>query len=148
MAMSEKLLADLRGTARSALDRCYVPYSGFMVIAAVKTPQGTFGGANVEVANYSLTKHAEEAAIMNAIAAGAPLDARGWLQSLYVCGGAPCGSCRQFIWEFATANSEIVVDRPYGTVAWSGPITELLPLSFGPDDLRRYRRKPRPPDGL
>lgn len=148
MAISEALLADLRDAARAALARCYAPYSGFMVIAAVETPQGIFGGANVEVANYSLTKHAEEAAIMSAVAADAPLANRGWLRTLYVCGGAPCGGCRQFIWEFGSERTEIVVDKPFGTVHWSGPITELLPLPFGPDDLRNYMRTPIPPEGL
>jgi cytidine deaminase len=119
-----------------------------MVVAAVETTSGkVFGGANVEVVNYSLTKHAEEAAVMAAIAAGAPLDGGPWLRTVYVVRAAPCGSCRQFLWEFAIPDAVLVVDDPYGTPSWTRYLRELLPLPFSPDVLRDMRPG-TPPPGL
>jgi cytidine deaminase len=120
-----------------------------MVVAAVETLAGkVFGGANVEVANYSLTKHAEEAAVMAAIAAGAPLDGGPWLRTVYVLGGAPCGSCRQFLWEFAIPDAIVVIDAAYGHVKRTAYLRELLPEPFGPADLNVDLRPGTRPKGL
>jgi cytidine deaminase len=130
------VLAQLRAKAQEASTRCYVPYSQFPVLAAVKAAGKYYSGANVEIANYSLTKHAEESAIMAAICGGAPLHQPEWLEAVYVCGGTPCGGCRQFIREFGSLNTtRVVVDRPMGTPIWWGTLGELLVESFGPDDL-------------
>jgi cytidine deaminase len=119
-----------------------------MVVAAVETIAGkVFGGANVEIVNYSLTKHAEEAAVMAAIAAGAPLDGGPWLRTVYVVGAAPCGSCRQFLWEFAIPNAVVVVDKPFGRRKWIGHLADMLPLPFSPRELKD-RRPGTPPKGL
>lgn len=143
-----QLLSRLRASAKEALSRCYPRYSGFMVVAAVETIAGeVFSGANVEVVNFSLTKHAEEAAVMSAIAAGAPLDGGPWLRTAYVVGAAPCGSCRQFLWEFATPDAVVVVDEPFGRVKWTGRLRDMLPLPFNPDELKDMRPG-TPPKGL
>jgi cytidine deaminase len=143
-----KVLARLRASAKEALSRCYPRYSGFMVVAAIETTAGkVFGGANVEIVNYSLTKHAEEAAVMAAIAAGAPLNGGPWLRTVYVVGAAPCGSCRQFLAEFAIPGAVVVVDKPYGRVKWKRYLRDLLPLPFGPSELKD-RRPGKPPKGL
>jgi cytidine deaminase len=119
-----------------------------MVVAAVETTAGkVHGGANVEVVNYSLTKHAEEAAVMAAIAAGAPLEGGPWLRTIYVVGAAPCGSCRQFLWEFAIPDAVVVVDDPYGHVKWTRYLRDMLPLPFNPDVLTDMRPGKRP-EGL
>jgi cytidine deaminase len=142
------LLGRLRSSAKESLSRCYPRYSGFMVVSAVETIAGdVFGGANVEIVNYSLTKHAEEAAVMAAIAAGAPLDGGPWLRTVYVVGAAPCGSCRQFLWEFAIPDAVVVVDNPYGSQEWIGYLREMMPLPFGPDVLTDMRPG-TPPPGL
>jgi hypothetical protein len=45
----------LRGVAKESLTRSYPRYSGFVVVAAIERTDGeVFGGANVEVANYTL----------------------------------------------------------------------------------------------
>jgi cytidine deaminase len=142
------LLGRLRASAKDALSRCYPRYSGFMVVSAVETAAGeVFGGANVEIVNYSLTKHAEEAAVMAAIAAGAPLDGGPWLRTVYVVGAAPCGSCRQFLWEFAVHDAAVVVDNPYGSQQWIGYLRDMLPVPFNPDVLKDMRPG-TPPPGL
>ena len=142
------LLARLRASAKESLSRCYPRYSGFMVVAAVETTDGkVFGGANVEIVNYSLTKHAEEAAVMAAITEGAPLDGGPWLRTVYVVGAAPCGSCRQFLWEFAIPDAVVVVDDPYGHMKWTQYLRDMLPLPFNPDVLTDMRPG-KPPAGL
>jgi cytidine deaminase len=142
------LLARLRASAKESLSRCYPRYSGFMVVAAVETTAGdVFGGANVEIVNYSLTKHAEEAAVMAAIAAGAPLEGGPWLRTVYVVGAAPCGSCRQFLWEFAISDAVVVVDEAFGRMKWTGHLSEMLPLPFSPSELKDMRPG-TPPPGL
>ncbi|HEX3803207.1 MAG TPA: cytidine deaminase [Solirubrobacteraceae bacterium] len=142
-------LSKLRDAAKAALPRCYPRYSGFVVLAAVKTASGDiYGGANVEVANLSLTKHAEEAAVMAAITDGAPLDGGPWLEALYVIGGAPCGSCRQFLWEFATEDAVVVIDDTFGHVKSSLFLRDLLPEAFGPADMKTDLRPGTPPPGV
>lgn len=99
-------LATLRKTAECGRGTHYVPYSKFLVLAAAETrDERFFGGANIEIVNFSLTKHAEESAILAAIHAGALALGKGWLRRLYVAGGAPCGSCRQFAVEFGEPDS-------------------------------------------
>jgi cytidine deaminase len=120
-----------------------------MVVAAVETVAGrVFGGANIEVVNYSLTKHAEEAAVMAAISGGAPLDGGPWVRSVYVLGAAPCGSCRQFLWEFAIPDAVVAIDESYGTLKRVAYLRDLLVEPFGPGDLKVDRRPGTPPKGL
>jgi cytidine deaminase len=124
-----------------------------MVLAAVETAKDVYGGSNVENVNYSLTKHAEEVAILAAIHAGAG-PRGGWIQSLYVAGPPPCGSCRQFIFEFGRPQTTIFVDRltqnqvrhaslpdlsEDSVETWR--LDELLPGAFKPTHLKRRRRK-------
>jgi cytidine deaminase len=147
--VGDDTLGQLRQEAKAALSRAYARYSGFVVVAAVERTDGeVFGGANVEVANYSLTKHAEEAAVMNAIAARAPLDGGPWLRTIYVLGGAPCGSCRQFLWEFAIPDAVVVIDESWGVTDSISYLSDLLPKPFGPADLRVDKRRRNAPKGL
>ncbi|HEX7278741.1 MAG TPA: cytidine deaminase [Solirubrobacterales bacterium] len=103
-------LAKLRTAAQGARRANYAPYSDFMVLAAVETPRGVFGGSNIENVNYTLTKHAEEMAIVAAIHDGAGPDG-DWVKTLYVTSASPCGSCRQFTAEFAGAETIVLIDR-------------------------------------
>jgi cytidine deaminase len=142
-------LADLREAAQGARAANYAPYSKFMVLAAIETSHGVFGGSNVENVNFTLTKHAEEVAILAAILAGAG-PRGGWIKTLYVTGASPCGSCRQFTFEFARPQTVVLIDRvSQSTVrraslpglsdrsveAWR--LSDLLPDAFGPVDLKR-----------
>jgi cytidine deaminase len=149
--ITPKQLQRLRAVARDAYPHHHASYSKFVALAAVETTVGIFGGANLEIANYTLTKHAEEVAIIAAILAGA--GPRGhWLKTLYVVGGPPCGSCRQFVTEFAKPDAVILVDpiKPvvlrrqrglttasddWGVVAWH--LGELYPAPFTDTSLRR-----------
>jgi cytidine deaminase len=140
-------LAELRAAAQSARPANYVRYSGFTVLAAVETAEGTFGGTNVENVNYSLTKHAEEVAVLAAMLAGAG-PSGSWIKTLYVTGASPCGSCRQFVAEFGQPETIVLIDRieqseiksatleslGEGSVeAWH--LGELLPATFRPEEI-------------
>lgn len=132
-------LESLRQAANEASGTVWNPYSNFTVLAAVETVDGRYyGGANVENANFSLTKHAEEAAVLAAIHDGALARlGRQWLRAIYVTSpsaGAPCGGCRQFINEFIADGAVWVGETDSGELL-SGPFAELLPYSFGPEDL-------------
>lgn len=141
--VGEDLLDRLRRSACAAEAFQYERYSGFGVTAAVETLDGyVHGGANIEVVNYSLTKHAEEVAIICALAAGA-VDRCGdsWLRALYVQGAAPCGSCRQFAWEWSSPETVCVVDRA-GNDWEARLLAELIPEPFDPGVLPDRRRRP------
>jgi len=126
----------LRETALRARAACYPRYSGFAVLAAVERIDGaTYGGANVEVVNYTLTKHAEEAAAMAAIADGALELGDKWLSAVYTVDYPPCGSCRQFLWEWATPDATCFVEKIEDggeTTLQVFRLAELLPEPFDP----------------
>lgn len=129
----------LREAAQAARVMNWAPYSKYVVIAAVETIDGkVFGGSNVENANFTLTKHAEETAVIAALADGAMARCRTrqWLKVIYTLSegdSAPCGGCRQFIAEFAADDAVWVADKPSGQLV--RPFWDLLPLDFGPRHL-------------
>ena len=117
-----------------------VPVSNFPVgaVAAGLPNPGTglgslYLGANFEFANAALsfTVHAEQAATNNAWLSG-----EAGLQSLAIS-DAPCGYCRQFLYELATAPQlSILLPTKRDSLTYSSTLlTELLPRPFGPNDL-------------
>jgi cytidine deaminase len=121
--------------ARAAQERAYAPYSGFRVGAAICTPEGqVFAGCNVENAAYPQGACAETGAIGAMIAGGGARIA----EILVVGDGdllcTPCGGCRQRIREFAGPETPVHVAGPEG-VRRRFTLAELLPYSFGPDNL-------------
>lgn len=126
----EELLARA-GLARVA---AYAPYSHYAVGAAVLTEDGTvFSGCNVENASYGLTVCAERVAVFAAVAAG-----HRHLRAAAVVTpsrGSPCGACRQVLLEFGGPELMVHLADPDGGRR-DRTLAELLPESFGPDDLR------------
>lgn len=126
----------LRAASAEAAGMNWSPYTRFAVYAAVLTSDGrTFAGSNVENANISLSRHAEEVAILNAIAQGAlppgdGLERRRFVRAVYTS-APPCGSCRQIIHEFATEDCVVYVDEE-GAEPRRVPLAELFPDPFGP----------------
>ncbi len=141
-------LAALRKAAEDAAAACYPRYSGFGVLAAVERIDGkVYGGANIEVVNLSLTKHAEEAAAMAAIADGSLMLSDKWLAAIYTRGAPPCGSCRQFLWEWAAPDAVCLIEEGNeqdGTGVKEFRLADLLPVPFEPSFLpdRRHSRWP------
>ncbi len=123
-------------TAAKAIQaKAYAPYSRFKVGAAIATPDGrVFAGCNVENAAYPVGTCAEAGAISAMLAAGesriAGIVVMGEGENLVT----PCGGCRQRIREFAAPDTPIHIAGPEG-IRKSFTLDELLPFSFGPDNL-------------
>lgn len=125
----------LFAVARNAQSRAYAPYSRFRVGAAVATETDLFfAGCNVENAAYPATTCAEASAVASMVVGGATR-----IVAIMVVGDGeklvtPCGNCRQIIREFGTPETAIHIAGPQGIRA-SFTLTELLPESFGPENL-------------
>lgn len=121
--------------ARDAMDRAYVPYSHFRVGAAIRAQSGKlYAGCNVENAAYPAGSCAEQGTVSAMVLGGddkiAEIVVMGDGENLV----SPCGSCRQRIREFATPQTVVhICDR--NGVRKSMLLSELLPVSFGPENL-------------
>lgn len=117
-----------------------VPLSGYRVGAiaagmptAVRNSCNLYLGANFEYSNAALsfTAHAEQTATNNAW-----LNGEHGVQMLAI-NAAPCGYCRQFLFELITAKQLKILlpdsNNPAGHAAT--PLTTFLPNAFGPDAL-------------
>lgn len=138
------LLDDMFAAANAARDKAYAPYSRFLVGAAVTTPDGrVFSGCNVENAAYPVGTCAEAGAIAAMVAAGG----RHIAAALVIGSGdalvTPCGACRQRLREFAREDTPVHVCGPEG-VRRTFTLAELLPSSFGPDNLTTGQREHEP----
>jgi cytidine deaminase len=135
--------------ARAAALRAYAPYSGFSVGCAIESVDGEIAvGSNMENACYRLGVCAELAALTTAAQAfGLDRVARIAVAGGRVENGAlagdgtvtPCGGCRQSILEAAQLSGR---DLPVISASGDGlraevlTIGALLPLGFGPDNLK------------
>lgn len=104
------------------------PISNFFVGAVAQGSSGSlYFGANYEFVGQALsfTVHGEQAATAHAIANG-----ETGMQRLAVS-AAPCGYCRQFLYELTTAATlQVLLPNTPATL-----LTALLPDAFGPGDL-------------
>ena len=121
--------------AKAIQARAYTPYSRFKVGAAIATSDGQVcSGCNVENAADPVGWCAEAGAIAAMIAGGgnriAEIVVMGEGEHLVT----PCGGCRQRIREFAAPDTPIHIAGPEG-IRKSFTLGELLPFSFGPDNL-------------
>jgi cytidine deaminase len=135
------LVDQLFEKASVARKNSYSPYSKFSVGAAVLSETGNiYAGTNIEDAAYICT-HAEQSAIGNMIIH----EGAGKIKAVLVVGGekddgmlvTPCGHCRQWLREHGDpAEMIIYVAGPEG-VRETFTLEELLPYSFGPDNLNK-----------
>jgi len=121
----EQLLLDLIPLARTF---AMPSQSGYEVGAVAQGDSGAvYFGANFEILGCPLsqTVHAEQSAVLNAAVHGEVGLAR------LAVSAAPCGYCRQFLFELATAGrlQILLADRP------STKLTDYIPGAFGPADL-------------
>lgn len=127
---------DKKGLIKKALEakeKAYVPYSNFSVGAAVLTESNeVYTGCNIEIASYSPTLCAERTAIFKAVSEGELK-----VKAIAVVGDTkytyPCGVCRQVIREFGKDALIIVANSEDDYKEYT--LDELLPYSFGPEDL-------------
>ncbi len=120
---------DLLDRAREARRNAYVPYSRFPVGAALLADDGrVFTGCNVENASYGLANCAERVAVGKAVSEGARR-----FTAIAVVGPeddvpcAPCGACRQVLYEFGP---DMAIVTPEGDGAKVATARELLPGAF------------------
>ena len=120
--------------ARTAASRAYAPYSNFQVGAAILTGGGAIhSGSNVENASYGLSICAERNAATT-MATADPEDREIELVAVFSPNTSPCfpcGACRQVLREFGC--KEVVVED--NKALRSYPFDQILPNSFGPEDL-------------
>ena len=131
--LSVEKRSELIAAALRARGHAYAPYSKYAVGAALLAESGEiYLGANVENSVYSLTICAERSAVFGAVSKGERKFA-----AIVVAtdnGGSPCGSCRQVMSEFGLDTMVLMVNSD-GEVIHEATVRELLPISFGPDDL-------------
>lgn len=125
---------DLIRRARRAREFAVAPYSGFRVGAVVETADGSFfTGCNIENATYGLTVCAERVALWKALSEGA----RDFKCLAIVTDAAkltaPCGACRQIIWEFC-GDIPVVLANLRGEVS-TLRLGELFPHPFDNNSL-------------
>lgn len=128
--------ADLLDAATEAHTRAYCPYSHYRVGVALRTSAHTVvTGCNVENAAFPLGSCAEAGAIAAMVLAGEHEIVEVVVVTDGDVPGTPCGGCRQRLREFS--GPEVMVHSVSATTGdvVSLSVTELLPVSFGPERL-------------
>ena len=121
----------------------YVPYSKYKVGAAIMTLSGKiYGGFNIECAAYSVCNCAERTALFRAVYEG-----HINFKAIAVVGGnesednnlssfvPPCGMCRQALREFCDPKEFKVILAKNVEDFKIFTLEDLLPQSFGPNNL-------------
>lgn len=122
----------------------YAPYSHFKVGAALLTKDGViYRGCNIENAAYGPTNCAERTAFFKAVSEGErefeAIAIVGYMDGATPKPGeyaAPCGVCRQVMREFTDPKTFKVVLATGPDQFETFTLEQLLPLSFGPDNLK------------
>ncbi len=133
---------DYKQLAKEALEArvgAYSPYSGFKVGAALLCEDGSvYRGCNIENAAYGPTVCAERVAIFKAVSEG-----KRAFKAIAVVGGSdapkiayPCGVCRQVMAEFCTADFAVLLVKDASGAFEETSLGQLLPNSFGLNDIR------------
>ena len=137
--ISDLQIQELCKAAIDIRKNCYAPYSHFLVGAALLTSGGKiYTGVNIENAAYGPSNCAERTAVFKAVSEG-----EKDFVAIAIAGGPeggdvqycpPCGVCRQVLAEFCGGDLEIILPSDSGDTK-RFTLTELLPESFGPDNL-------------
>lgn len=121
--------------AMEAMEKAYAPYSKFKVGAALLAKDGrVFLGCNVENASFGATICAERTAVTKAISEGV----REFEKIAIVASSgeyaAPCGICRQVLYEFMPDGEVILNSLNEGMREMK--LKELLPMGFRGEDIK------------
>lgn len=117
--------------AREAQATAYTVRSGYAVGAAVETADGIFTGFNIEHSSYTNDLHAEEVAVATALEHGMRHITAIAVSSSARDGITPCGTCRQFLYEFAPEDLPVYCDE--GDSVTEYRLGDLLPAYGRPD---------------
>lgn len=139
--MDKNLTQMLIEKAMEQLQFSYTPYSNFKVGAALLAKKGTiYGGCNIESASYTPTNCAERTAFFKAVSEGVRE-----FDAICIVGGkdgvlteyaAPCGVCRQVMMEFCNPDTFQIILATSKEQYEIFTLKELLPLGFGPNNLK------------
>ncbi len=158
IVLSQDIIADMIRMALQAQQRAYTPYSHFRVGAALladaanQTDEGEsetrviITGCNIENAAYSPGNCAERTAVFKAVSEGYTV-----FHAIAIVAGregmteeqparmdtytSPCGMCRQVLREFVNPDAFLVIMAKSETDYIVKTLSELFPMSFGPDNL-------------
>lgn len=137
--ISRETKIELIKKAIEARKYSYAPYSGYMVGAALLCEDGSIiTGCNVENASYGATNCGERTAVFNAVSEG-----KRRFSAIAIAGGkegsvdyaCPCGICRQVLREFSDPKQMEVLICKSTEDYKEMTLEELLPESFGPENL-------------
>lgn len=122
----------------------YSPYSNFCVGAALLAKSGKYyTGCNIENAAFTPTNCAERTAFFKAVSEG-----EKEFVMIAIVGGrkdealdycSPCGVCRQVMMEFCDSKEFRIVLAKSEEEFIEYTLEELLPLGFGPSNLKNRR---------
>lgn len=126
---------ELIAMAKEVMQRAYAPYSRFQVGAALLAKDGrVFLGCNVENASFGATICAERTAVTKAVSEGV----REFEKIAIVASSgeyaAPCGICRQVLYEFMPEGSVVLWSKNEGEL--ETPLRSLLPMGFRGEDIK------------
>jgi len=138
--------AALVNEARKVTDNAYAPYSNFNVGAIAKLANGkTVTGTNQENASYPVGICAERV-LLSAVGALFPNAAIDTIAISYNNKNgksshpiSPCGICRQTLLEYEERVKQpirLILSGMEGKIYIIEKASQLLPLSFGGDDLK------------
>ncbi|MBQ3972698.1 MAG: cytidine deaminase [bacterium] len=137
----KETIRELIRQALGMMKMSYIPYSHFSVGAALLTDSGEiYTGCNIENAAYSPSVCAERTAFFKAVSEG-----HTSFRAIAVTGGkereakelcTPCGVCRQVMMEFCDPETFYVISAVSPDEYRVFTLKELLPLGFGPENLK------------
>ena len=126
--------------ALEAREMAYVPYSKYMVGAALLTKRGSvYKGCNIENAAYTPTNCAERTAFFKAVSEGErefeAIAIVGGYQGAPTSYAYPCGVCRQVMMEFCDPETFQIILADGKGKCLERTLKEMLPFGFGPENL-------------
>lgn len=138
--------AELLEAARKVTAAAYAPYSRFNVGAVAKLTSGeTISGTNQENASYPVTICAERVLL----SAASVVHPHTPIETLAISYNpqqgnsnkpvSPCGMCRQALAEYEVRMNHpirLILSGMNGPVYIINKVTDLLPFSFGSNDLK------------
>ena len=141
-ALTKDQIRELAAKSLAGIKNSYAPYSHFHVSAVLLCGNGAvYTGNNIENAAYTPSVCAERCAFFKAVSEG-----ERDFTAIALCGGlngvvkdycAPCGVCRQVMAEFCPPDFQVLLAWGEGEDQYRAyTLEQLLPLGFGPDNLK------------
>ena len=138
--------AALLDAARNVTSKAYAPYSNFLVGAVAALQNGeTVSGTNQENASYPVGICAERVLLSAASMLHTNVPIKTIAISYHNLNGdsskpvSPCGMCRQALREYEDRTNQsirLILSGMTGKVFIIDNVSQLLPFSFGGDDLK------------